>query len=140
MGSFRGQELGPSLDLDLLSRNSSIATLPMQTVGIADMERSIMMETAANAMNELMRLVQTNEPLWMRSSTGNDLLNLEAYERIFPRPNHLKRPDIHIEASRGSCPVIINGLTLVNMFLDSVSPITFAPAFEYVCLPVAMFV
>ncbi|RWR95922.1 hypothetical protein CKAN_02528300 [Cinnamomum micranthum f. kanehirae] len=119
MGCFRGQAIGPSLDLDLLSRNSSIATLPMQTVGIADMEKSIMMETAANAMNELMRLAQSNEPLWMRSSTGNELLNLEVYNKIFPRPNHLKSPDISIEASRGSCPVVMNGLTLVNMFLDT---------------------
>lgn len=135
MGCFRGQAIGPSLDLDLLSRNSSIATLPMLTVGIADMEKSIMMETAANAMNELMRLAQSNEPLWMRSSTGNELLNLEVYNKIFPRPNHLKSPDISIEASRGACPVVMNGLTLVNMFLDMVSLTIVSPPF-YVFLPI----
>lgn len=140
MGCFRGQAIGPSLDLDLLSRNSSIATLPMQRVGIADMEKSIMMETAANAMNELMRLAQSNDPLWMRSSVGNELLNLEVYNKIFPRPNHPKSPDMSIEASRGSCPVVMNGLTLVNMFLDTVSLIIVSPpilcisSYSHVCL------
>lgn len=122
VGSFGGQGLGPSLDLDLLPGSSSIAPLPMQTVGIAEMEKPLMLEIAANAMDELLRLLQADEPLWTKSaSDGREILNLDNYERIFPRPNHLKGPDIRIEATRDAGHVIMNGLALVDMFMDSVS-------------------
>ncbi|XP_077230301.1 homeobox-leucine zipper protein ROC8-like [Tasmannia lanceolata] len=123
MGSFGGQGVGPpSLDLDLLSGSSSIPAMPppLQTIGITEMEKSLMAEIAANAMQELIRLLQTDEPLWMKSaSDGSDVLNLDSYERIFPRPNHLKNLDIRIEASRASDMVIMNGMALVDMFMDS---------------------
>lgn len=119
VGSFGGQGIGPSLDLDLLPGSSSIVSLPMQTASIAEMEKSLMTEIAAAAMDELIRLVQAEEPLWMKSaSDGRDILNLDSYERIFPRPNHLKNPDIRIEASRDSGVVILNSLALVDMFMD----------------------
>lgn len=122
VGSFGGQGLGPSLDLDLLPGSSSIAPLPMQTVGIAEMEKPLMLEIAANAMDELLRLLQADEPLWIKSaSDGREILNLDNYERIFPRPNHLKGPDIRIEATRDAGHVFMNGLALVDMFMDSVS-------------------
>lgn len=122
MGSFGGQGFGPSLDLDLLPGSSSIAPLPMQMVGIAEMEKPLMVEIAANAMDELIRLLQADEPLWIKSAVdGREILNLDNYERIFPRPNHLKSPDIRIEATRDSGHVIMNALALVEMFMDSVS-------------------
>lgn len=112
---------GPSLDLDLLPGSSStIPPMPYQPPGISDMDKSLMSDIAANAMEELLRLLQTNEPLWMKSATdGRDILNLDSYERIFPRANsHLKNPNLRIEASRDSGVVIMNGLALVDMFLD----------------------
>lgn len=126
MGSFGGQGIGggPSLDLDLLPGSSSaVPIMPFQGTGISDMDKSLMADVAGNAMDELLRLLQTNEPLWTKSSTdGSDVLSLENYERIFPRPNsHLKRPNVRIEASRDSGVVIMNSLALVDMFMDSVS-------------------
>ncbi|XP_009355964.2 homeobox-leucine zipper protein HDG11 [Pyrus x bretschneideri] len=123
MASFVGHGMaGPSLDLDLLpgSASSSMPNLPCQPNGFSDMDKSLMTDIAANAMKELLSLLQTNEPLWMKSSTdGRDVLNLETYERIFPRANsHLKNPNVRIEASRDSGVVIMNGLALVDMFMD----------------------
>ncbi|PIA26703.1 hypothetical protein AQUCO_09100087v1 [Aquilegia coerulea] len=121
MGSFGAQGMaGPSLDLDLLpGTSSSLPTLPLQSFGISDMEKSLMAEFSANAMDELIRLLQAGEPLWMRSPVdGRDVLNLESYERMFPRTDHLKNPDVRIEASRDSGVVIMNGETLVDMFMD----------------------
>ena len=114
---------GPSLDLDLLPGSSSaMPNLPFQPVVISDMDKSLMTDIAANAMEELLRLLQTNEPLWIKSTDGRDVLNLESYERIFPRANtHFKSPNVRIEASRDSGVVIMNGLALVDMFMDSVS-------------------
>ncbi|KAJ9678138.1 hypothetical protein PVL29_022892 [Vitis rotundifolia] len=124
MGSFGGQGMGsgPSLDLDLLPGSSSaMPIMPFQGTGISDMDKSLMADVAANALDELLRLLQTNEPLWMKSTTdGRDVLNLESYERIFPRANsHLKNPNVRIEASRDSGVVIMNSLALVDIFMDS---------------------
>ncbi|XP_040997631.1 homeobox-leucine zipper protein HDG11-like [Juglans microcarpa x Juglans regia] len=122
MGSFGGQGIGgPSFDLDLLPGSSSaVPSLPFQPC-LSDMDKSLMTDIAARAMEELLRLVQTNEPLWMKSATdGRDALDFESYERIFPRANsNLKNPHLRIEASRDSGVVIMNGLSLVDMFMDS---------------------
>nr|AAU12247.1 homeodomain protein HOX3 [Gossypium hirsutum] len=125
MASFDGYGVGagPSLDLDLLpGSSSSMPNLPFQPVVISDIDKSLMSDIAANAMEELLRLLQTNEPLWIKSTNdGKDALNLESYERIFPKPNntHFKSPNIRVEASRDSGVVIMNGLALVDMFMDS---------------------
>ncbi|XP_061956765.1 homeobox-leucine zipper protein HDG11-like [Populus nigra] len=123
MGNFGGQGLGGpaldlDLDLDLIPTNSNLA---FQPPGISDMDKSLMTAVAANAMEELLRLLQANEPLWMKSSTdGRDVLNLDSYQRIFPRAmNHLKNPNVRIESSRDSGVVIMNGVALVDMFMDS---------------------
>ncbi|XP_057951911.1 homeobox-leucine zipper protein HDG11-like isoform X1 [Malania oleifera] len=123
MASFGGQGMaGPSLDLDLLPGcSSTIPNLPFQAMGISEMDKSLMADFAANALEELLRLLQTNEPLWMKSPTdGRDVLNLESYERLFPRTNnHLKNPNLRIEASRDSSVVIMNSSSLVDKFMDS---------------------
>ncbi|CAN6717330.1 unnamed protein product [Malus baccata var. baccata] len=123
MASFGAHGLaGPSLDLDLLpgSASSTMPNLPYQPPGFSDMDKSLMTDIAANAMAELLKLLQTNDPLWMKSSTdGGDFLNLETYERIFPRAtSHSKNPYVRIEASRDSGVVIMSGLALVDMFID----------------------
>lgn len=125
MASFGGHGVGgPSLDLDLLpgTTSSTMPSLPYHPTVLSDMDKSLMTDIAANAMEELLRLLQTNEPLWIKSATdGRDVLNLESYERIFPRANsHLKNPNLRIEASRDSGVVIMNGLALVEMFMDLV--------------------
>ncbi|KAF9667494.1 hypothetical protein SADUNF_Sadunf15G0028800 [Salix dunnii] len=119
MGNFGGQGIGgPSLDLDLIPTSSNLAFQPPV---ISDMDKSLMTDVAANAMEELLRLLQTNEPLWVKSSAdGRDVLNLDSYQRIFPRAmSHLKNPNVRIEASRDSGVVIMNGVALVDMFMDS---------------------
>ncbi|OMP10294.1 hypothetical protein COLO4_04639 [Corchorus olitorius] len=126
MASFGGVA-APSLDLDLLPGSSSaIPNLPFQPIVVSDMDKSLMTDIATNALEELLRLLQTNEPLWIKSSTdGRDVLSLETYERIFSRPNtHFKSPNLRIEASRDSGVVIMNGLALskwVELFPTIVS-------------------
>ncbi|KAK6128213.1 hypothetical protein DH2020_038047 [Rehmannia glutinosa] len=73
----------------------------------------------SNAMNELIRLLQSNDPLWIKSADGrSETLNLESYQRIFQSP-YMKNPTTRIEASRDSGVVIMNSLALVDMFMDS---------------------
>lgn len=130
MSSFVGH--GPNsldLDLDLLPGSSlTIPSLAFSSLNLSDMDKSLMADIAGNAMEELIRLVQTNEPLWMKSAIdGKDVLNFENYDRIFPRANsHLKNHNVRIEASRDSGVVIMNGLALVDMFMDAVSSTIFS--------------
>ncbi|XP_060204253.1 homeobox-leucine zipper protein HDG11-like [Lycium barbarum] len=110
------------LDLDLLPGSSStMPSLAYATLNLSDMDKSLMADIAGNAMEELIRLVQTNEPLWMKSTIdGRDVLNFDNYDRVFPRANsHLKNPNVRIEASRDSGVVIMNGLALVDLFMDA---------------------
>ncbi|KAI3938946.1 hypothetical protein MKW92_034837 [Papaver armeniacum] len=122
VGSYgHGMSGASTLDLDLLPGcSSSIAPLPLQAIAITDMEKSIMTEIANAAMDELIRLLQAGEPLWIKSPIdGKEMLNVEAYENSFPRANNAKSPDTRTEASRDSGVVIMNGLQLVDIFLDS---------------------
>lgn len=94
----------------------------MQSGGVAELEKSFMVEVATNAMEGFIRMLQMEEPLWMRSVTdGREILNLEAYERMFPRPSQSKAPDIRTEASKDSGLVIMNGMALVDILVDAVS-------------------
>lgn len=134
MGSYGGHGLAgvgaPSLDLDLLPGSSStMANMPYQPAGFSEMEKSLMSDIASSAMEEMMRLLQTNDPLWIKSSAaadGKDVLNYDAYDRMFPKnSSRLKNPNVRVEASRDSGVVIMNGLTLVDMFMDPVQCLLF---------------
>lgn len=127
MASFGAHAMaGPSLDLDLLPGSSSSSTipgLPFHPMSFTDIDKALMADIAANAIDELLRLFQTNDPLWMKSSDdGRDTLNLDCYDQMFFRPNsQLKPPNVRIESSRESRVVIMNSLALVDMFMDSVN-------------------
>lgn len=126
VGSFGSNAMGPSLDLDLLPGNHSSVhhQLPFPMVlPNAAVASSFMTDLAASAMAELIRLAQTEEPLWIKSAltNGSDILNLETYGRMFQRFNHFNNPNIRSEASRGSEMISINSATLVDLLVDTVS-------------------
>ncbi|CAL9117908.1 unnamed protein product [Musa textilis] len=80
-----------------------------------------MVEMATGAVEVVLRLVQTGEPLWVKSgSDGRDRLQLEIYERMFQRSGqHLRFPHTRTETSRDSAPVAMNATTLIDMFMDA---------------------
>ncbi|KAE9467032.1 hypothetical protein C3L33_01059, partial [Rhododendron williamsianum] len=132
--SFGGMSggAGPSLDLDLdllpgcSSTNHTAPNLPSfhhPIISLTDMDKSLMVDVASNALEEFLRLLHNNEPLlWTKSSTneGKYVLDFDNYERLFPRANnHSKNPNLRIEASRDSGVVIMNALALVDMCMDS---------------------
>ncbi|CAN1856312.1 Homeobox-leucine zipper protein HDG11 [Linum perenne] len=126
MASFGGHGMGGGqssldLDFDLLPQQQS-SQLPLG--GISSMDKSMMMDVAGNAVEELLRLLRSDEQLWIDAG-GREVLNLENYQKMFPKPNdHLKNPNVRIEASRDAGVVIMNGLSLVDMFMDAVSSYT----------------
>lgn len=84
------------------------------------LERSMYLELALAAMDELVKMAQTNEPLWLKSfEGGQDVLNHEEYMRAF-NPCIGLRPNAFVsEASRETGMVIINSLALVETLMDS---------------------
>ncbi|KAJ1431076.1 START-like domain superfamily [Sesbania bispinosa] len=84
-------------------------------------DKSMALELAASSMAELVKMCQTNEPLWIRSSENErEVLNYEEHARLFPCPLNLKhRSELRTEASRDTVVVIMNSVTLVDAFLDA---------------------
>lgn len=117
---------GPSLDFDLLP-GSSMAVGPnnlqsQPNLAISDMDKPIMTDIALTAMEELLRLLHSNETLWTRTDDCRDILNIGSYENVFPRSsNRGKNHNFRVEASRSSGIVFMNAMALVDMFMDSVS-------------------
>ncbi|CAA7017384.1 unnamed protein product [Microthlaspi erraticum] len=88
---------------------------PMVVNGID--QRSVLLELALTAMDELVKLAQSEEPLWVKSLDGErDELNQEEYMRTF---SSSKPTGLATEASRTSGMVIINSLALVETLMDS---------------------
>ena len=95
----------------------------MVTTGFdRSVERSMFLELALAAMDELVKMAQTNDPLWIRSiEGGREILNHEEYMRTFTPCIGLKPNGFVSEASRETGTVIINSLALVETLMDSVS-------------------
>jgi homeobox-leucine zipper protein len=97
-------------------------------------QRSMFIELAVAAMDELVKMAQTDEPLWIRSlEGGREMLNLEDYMRTFTPCIGLKPNGFVTDASRETGMVIINSLALVETLMDSVthsSPLTFSFAHD----------
>lgn len=86
------------------------------------MDKSILVDTASRALDELLELLRVNEPLWVKSqTTGKYILHLERYTKIFPKSSHFKRSGVHVESSKDSVVVPMPALDLVEMFLDMVN-------------------
>lgn len=86
------------------------------------LERSMYLELALAAMDELVKIAQTNEPLWVRSlEGGREVLNREEYSKSFTPCIGMKPNGFVAEASRETGMVIINSLALVETLMDSVS-------------------
>ncbi|XP_051145632.1 homeobox-leucine zipper protein ANTHOCYANINLESS 2-like isoform X2 [Andrographis paniculata] len=97
-----------------------LVTMPSSTKSILP-ERSMYLELAFAAMDELVKMTQMGEPLWVRSPKGNrEIINYEEYARNFT-PCIGRKPNGFVsEASREIGVVIINGMDLVETLMDSI--------------------
>ncbi|XP_073270399.1 homeobox-leucine zipper protein ANTHOCYANINLESS 2-like isoform X1 [Primulina huaijiensis] len=84
------------------------------------LERSMYLELALAAMDELVKKAQSDEPLWVRTlEGGREVLNHEEYLRTFTPCIGMKPTGFVSEASRETGLVIINSLALVETLMDS---------------------
>lgn len=127
-GNFPDQ---PCSDMMLLPPQDTACYFPDQTNNnnmlLADEEKVLAMEFAVSCVQELTKMCNTEEPLWIEKKSdkiGSEILclNEEEYTRLFPWPmeNHNKG-DFRREASKANAVVIMNSITLVDAFLNAVS-------------------
>ncbi|KAG6524816.1 hypothetical protein ZIOFF_014760 [Zingiber officinale] len=95
--------------------------------GQSEVEKPVVVELAVAAMEELIRMAQLNEHLWVPHDTMNaaaggacgETLNEEEYARAFPRGLGPKQFALKTEASRETAVVIMNQMNLVEMLMDA---------------------
>ncbi|XP_073288662.1 homeobox-leucine zipper protein ANTHOCYANINLESS 2-like [Primulina huaijiensis] len=109
-----GSGISPPLSTERPSKPSNITPIDRS------LERSVYLELALSAMDELVKMAQTDEPLWIKSlEGGREVLNHEEYFRTFTLSIGMKPNGFVTEASRETGMVIINGLALVETLMDS---------------------
>uniref|UniRef100_A0A0R0IY35 Homeodomain/HOMEOBOX transcription factor n=1 Tax=Glycine max TaxID=3847 RepID=A0A0R0IY35_SOYBN len=88
--------------------------------GIFGLDKSRIMDIANRATEELIKMANMGEPLWVRSvETGRDILNYDEYVKEFEVENSgSERPKTFIEASRETEVVFMDLPRLLQSFLD----------------------
>lgn len=108
---FVGEMFGSSCDL---LRSVTVPT---------EADKPVIVELAVAAMEELVRMAQTGDPLWVPGDNSSEMLNEDEYLRSFPRGIGPKPLGMKSEASRESAVVIMNHTNLVEILMDVVSSI-----------------
>ncbi|XP_027075663.1 homeobox-leucine zipper protein HDG11-like [Coffea arabica] len=107
---------------------STTTLLPQRLSEIQEMEKSVMVETAVNAMDELLELFRGNEPLWVKSPTNERyLIHRETYDKLYPKISHINSSSSWIESSRDSGLVPITARHLIDIFQDPEKWMDFFP-------------
>ncbi|XP_021766927.1 homeobox-leucine zipper protein PROTODERMAL FACTOR 2-like [Chenopodium quinoa] len=82
-------------------------------------DKPMIIELAVAAMEELIRMAQAGDPLWIPSADNStEILNEEEYFRTFPRGIGPMPLGLKSEASRDSAVVIMNHMNLVEILMD----------------------
>ncbi|KAF7813258.1 homeobox-leucine zipper protein ANTHOCYANINLESS 2-like isoform X1 [Senna tora] len=110
-GAPGGPSFPMGLDLGMMMGNNDQAQL----------ERSMLIDLALSAMEEMIKMAQPETPLWIKSMDGGEkeILNLEEYARTFSPCIGPKPASYITEATRDTGVVIINSLSLVETLMDA---------------------
>ncbi|XP_078447932.1 homeobox-leucine zipper protein HDG1-like [Wolffia australiana] len=83
------------------------------------LERHMLVELALTAMDELVKMAQMDEPLWVRDAGGRPALNKDEYARVSSHCLGASPVGFVSEATRETAIVIINSSALVETLMDS---------------------
>ncbi|GFS29863.1 protodermal factor 2 [Actinidia rufa] len=112
VGNFGAQ---PGLVGDLYGAGDLLRSVS----GPTEADKPLIIELAVAAMEEVIRMAQAGEPLWMPSpDNSTDILSEDEYLRTFPRGIGPKPLGLKSEASRESAVVIMNHVNLVEILMD----------------------
>ncbi|KAJ7969996.1 Homeobox leucine zipper protein [Quillaja saponaria] len=120
-GSLSTAPAAMPLGLDV--GDGGLATMPALPMGLMENElkidRSVLVEIALAAMDELIKIARADTPLWFKRSDGEEILNHEEYARTFPPCIGTKPIGFVSEATKSTGIVIINSLALVETLMDA---------------------
>ncbi|KAI4976310.1 hypothetical protein ZWY2020_049917 [Hordeum vulgare] len=128
---------GLSLDLDLLSGAglglpSSDTPAMHLPAPVTDAERPLMARMATRAMDELIRLTQQGENVWVKipGGDGREIIHVETYDSIYSKPgsSNFRAGDIRVEGSRDTVIVCMSPVALVEVFMDASKFMEFFPS------------
>ncbi|XP_019079350.2 homeobox-leucine zipper protein HDG2 isoform X2 [Vitis vinifera] len=112
VGNFGAQ---PGLGGELFGASDLLRSIN----GPTEADKPMIIELAVAAMEELFRMAQMGEPLWLPSLDGTTTeLSEDEYIRSFPRGIGPKPPGFKCEASRETAVVIMNHISLVEILMD----------------------
>ncbi|XP_020247870.1 homeobox-leucine zipper protein ROC3-like isoform X1 [Asparagus officinalis] len=125
----------PDPDMSIYSRHlGELQMVPVHTITknhpklggpiIMDQDQGPAMELATTASEHLKRLCSIGEPLWINNNNFGgivEVLNVEEYRKSFHWPVELKQEsgEFRNEGTRDSGLVMMNSVTLVDVFLDA---------------------
>lgn len=97
--------------------------VPTQPTGMAhddSFQKSVFLDLALHALDELVKLAQIDDPLWIRSLDGGvrEALNEEEYMKLCPPCIGMKPSGFVTEATRATGTVLANSLALVQTLMD----------------------
>ncbi|KAK6133349.1 hypothetical protein DH2020_032920 [Rehmannia glutinosa] len=114
------------------------ADLLRSVSGPTDADKPMIIELAVAAMEELIRMAQSGEPLWIPTiDSSGEALSEDEYVRTFPRGIGPKPLGLKSEASRESAVVIMNHINLNQWSSVFSSIVSRAVTFEVLSTGVA---
>ncbi|KAL7244129.1 hypothetical protein ACSBR1_016378 [Camellia fascicularis] len=105
----------PSMVGDLYGAGDLLRSVSAPT----EQDKPMIIELAVAAMEELIKIAQAGEPLWIPSpDDSTEVLSEDEYLRTFPRGIGPKPLGLKSEVSRESAVVIMNHINLVEILMD----------------------
>ncbi|KAL3630382.1 hypothetical protein CASFOL_023366 [Castilleja foliolosa] len=120
MNHFPAEGMGPTVpDLEKMPQYPENPVSPRWSNVIVEMDRSSIIETAVGAINELVELMNMNEPLWARTpEDGRYTLHRDSYDTLYPHSSRIKTASALFESSKDSGEVAVTARHLIEMLLD----------------------
>ncbi|KAG2712240.1 hypothetical protein I3843_04G107100 [Carya illinoinensis] len=112
VGTFGGQPTG--IGGEMYGAGDLLRSISAPT----EADKPMIIELAVAAMEELVRMAQMGEPLWMTNLDGTSTLHEEEYIRTFPRGIGPRPTSFKCEASRETAVVIMNHINLIEILMD----------------------
>ncbi|WMV49483.1 hypothetical protein MTR67_042868 [Solanum verrucosum] len=100
-----------------------INTFMMNNSELGALDKPRLINLALDASDELQRLARSGQPLWNRSVDGDgEMMNIKEYDSSFIPIIRMKPEHFTTKATRASCIVAQNCLTLVETLMDKIFP------------------
>ncbi|TYH58077.1 hypothetical protein ES332_D08G130700v1 [Gossypium tomentosum] len=111
---------GTSLPMGFEFGDGSMMPIVKPMVNEMQYDRSAFVDVALSAMDELIKMAQMDNPLWIKGLGGGmESLNVEEYKRNFSSCIGMKPSSYATEATKATGLVYLRGLALVEALMDA---------------------